>query len=544
MTSPDHSDGPATAQAAVEQRRSGGAKPSWPALLGLILLSMAVRGFLIADDLCLSRDGVHFVTFARQLADEPVRWMKATTKQPGYAFLLLGAHRLLGPTLGGDTPESWQHCGQLLALMGGVVVCVATYLLTLHLFGQPAAIVAGVFAGLWPQGAHLSADVLSDMPHLALYLIALPAICGALRRPRLWKPALCGCILGLAYLIRQEALGLVGASVVCWLWPGVHGPWRLKLTSVIILLVGFAAVVAPYSITTGKLMPNKGPADLIEQWPSAAPAPVGPAAVLAHVVPTWLLPGRMAEEWGRSGRYVFSTLFLIGLFLKRRDGRRLMPRADPCGRRLVILAASAQLILVVLRVGVFGEISSRYMVIPAALVIPWAAAAFVAVVGMLASRIMDPTPTRRAAVWVSGYIVVLAPLIYYVCLPVNDGTQRYRAAGIWLRQHAGGEQAVLAHDRLEQIMFYAGRTYPQTTWRKCRDSASAAELQEIIARDRPSWFVDAEASHQNLHDEAQHFKALLGGKATGDPPVHLVGPMGLRVMVFRIADVAPNQDME
>lgn len=538
MTLSGELDRPGGGQAAVGQR---GVKPSWPIMLGIVLLSMGVRGFLIADEPCLSRDGVHFVTFAKQLADDPIPSMKTTTKQPGYACLLLGAHRLLGPILGGDGPESWQRCGQLIAMLSGVVVCIAIYLLAQRLFGQSAAIVAGVFAGFWPQGAHLSADVLSDMPHLALYLIALLSAYGAMRNPRLWKPALCGGVMGLAYMIRQEALGLLGATVVCFLWPGARAPWQAKLTNVAILLVCFAAVVAPYSVATGKLMPNKGPGDLIEQLSSATPAPAEPAAILAHIVPPWLLPGRMAEEWCRSGRYVFSTLFLVGLFVRRRDGGRLMPMAEPCGRRLVVLAALAQLALVLLRVGVFGELSSRYMVIPAALVIPWAAAAFVAILRKLASGIMDPTPSRRAAVWVSGYIMALVPLIYYVSIPVNDGAQRFRTAGLWLREHAGAEDTVLAHERLKRVMFYAGRAYPRTRWLICSDSASVADIREIIARDRPAWFVDAEGSHRDIPDETQHFKALLAGEATGGPPTQRFGPPGLSVMVFHLADAASNQ---
>lgn len=536
-----NSDGPGVGQAAVGQHGAGDLNPAWPALLGIILLSVGVRGFLIADQACLSRDGIHFVKFAKQLADDPIPSMTDTTKQPGYSYLLLGAHRLAGPILGGIAPESWQRCGQLIAMLGGVVVCVAIYLLTQRLFGQSAAIVAGVFAGFWPQGGHLSADVLSDMPHLALYLVALLLAHETLRNPRLWKPGLCGCIMGLAYLVRQEALGLVGATVVCWLWPGVRRPWRVKLTSVVILLVCFTAVVAPYSIATGKLMPNKGPGDLIEQLSSVAPTPVESVATLAHVVPPWLLPGRMVEAWCRSGRYVFSTLFLVGLFLRRRDGGRLMPMAEPRGRRLIVLAVLAQLVLVLLRAGVFGELSSRYMVIPAALVIPWAAAAFVAIVRKLASGIMDPTPSRKAAVWVSGYIVALVPLIYYVSIPVNDGTQRYRAAGLWLRDHADAEDTVLAHGRLEQIMFYAGRTYPQTTWLAYRESASVAEIREIIARDNPAWFVDAEASHRDLRDETKHFKALLDGEIPRLSLAHTAGPTQTRVRVFRVSPVSERR---
>ena len=505
----------------------------WRGAVGVFLLALVVRGLLCAEPICLSRDGVHFVTFAKQLADDPIRWMRITTKQPGFSYLLLAAHRVLGPMSGGQTPESWQRCGELLAMIGGALVCLLIYALARRLFDRRTAIVAGLFACFWPQGGQLSADVLSDMPHLALYLLALLVAYEMLLKPGLWRPALCGLTAGGAYLIRQEALGLVVAAAIGLSWPGSRRPLRKKMTSVVILLVCFVAVVAPYSIAAGKIMPNKGPQDLFTRLSSSSIGAMASPWLLAHVVPPWLLPGQMADEWCHSGRYVFSTLFLLGLFLRRPDGEKLVPAAERSGRRLVILAVLVHLGLVVMRVGVFGEISSRYMVIPAALVIPWAAAAFVAIVGGIAARISDPTPTRRAAVWFSGYILALTPLLYYVTLPVNGGMERYRTAGLWMREHTGARGVVLAHDGLGPVMFYAGRTYPDATWLACRKSDSLADIRAIIARRKPAWFVDAKQSHQDELDEQTYFRELLGGEGGGMRQAFATGPAGRQVFVFR-----------
>ncbi len=57
----------------------------WRSCLAVVLLALVVRAGLCANLACISRDGVHFVIFAKQLADDPVKWMQITTKQPGFS---------------------------------------------------------------------------------------------------------------------------------------------------------------------------------------------------------------------------------------------------------------------------------------------------------------------------------------------------------------------------------------------------------------------------------------------------------------------------
>jgi hypothetical protein len=549
------------------------AAPPWRMCLAVMLLALLVRAFLCSQLACISRDGVHFVTFAKQLADDPIAAMKANTKQPGFAGLLLGTHRLVGPLLGGDAPLSWERCGQLLALLGGVAVCGLIYALARRLFDRTVAAVAGILAAFWWQGAQLSADVLSDMPHLALYLAAwliahqalstslpngptseIPTHVGMPRSGELPRIALCGVVAGLAYLLRQEAIGLPAAIGLCALWPRPGVPLRRRLVAVALLAGCFAAVIVPHALAVGKIMPNKSLHDLLFGWPRVSQAAGWlPSPVLAGVMPWWEAPLGMLEAWAKSGRYVISTLVLIGVLW------RPAPEAERTGRRLILAAVIVQILLVQLRVAIYGEISSRYLVIPAALAIPWAASGLVALLNAAIGRLRSSGNAARFLVLTAGCVLPLAPQVYYFLRPANYAGRYLRDAGAWLAADSKREEIVLAHERLEQMMFYADRTYPRDgAWLRIPRSATADDLCGLLDRSRPAWFIDAEvyrplpaggavtrpAPTQQMEcgtaalgcgfDGASFLEAIERRAQVSLLPTWVVGPPGKRVCLVRV----------
>ena len=462
----------------------------------VLAAAVALRAGLAMHPSCISRDGVRFVELAYKFTHDPAKWLPLESKQPGYPFLLDAAHRIFS-TLSPNSAEPWtllwERAGRWLAVTTGTAVVLLVYLLAERLFNPTTAAVAGLFAAMWPQGTHLSADVLSDMPHLAFYLFALWLAYRTVERMKFGTAAAAGVVAGLAYLIRQEAIGLLPAVAFAVWRCGTAFPTRRRAAIVAICLAGFALAAAPHSIAVGKLIPNKNPFDFLQDAESFAPA-TG-AVFAAHIAP-WQAPSRMAEEWARGGRYVFAALFLVCLFV------RTMPVAERRGRDLIAAAALAQLALVQLRVSAYGEISSRYLVIPVALSIPWAAAAFTALVTRVSLRIYDPSPPRRAAVWLSGFIIALTPLILYATRPVNAGKEHFRNAGLWLAERAAEDDIIVAHSRLEQLMFYAGRAFPRDeSWRRTRPADDAARVRRVldralrnVDRSRAVWYVDATRS--------------------------------------------------
>ncbi len=457
-----------------------------PTLLGIILTAAIFRAVVAAPDACISRDGVWFVEMAKKLADEPVRRMRIETKQPGLSWLILAADSIIAA----ETPEDWQATGTIIAGVGGVAVCALVYFLALRLFDRKVAAVAGLLAAFWPHGAQLSADVLSDMPHLALYLAAIALLATGLGKWAWLRWSAAGVVIGAAYWFRLEAIGLLPAVVI---WAGVvatRAHWRRAVLPSVLFLVSFSAIAGPYVFmarfpsTTASAVSNS-PNVLHANRRQSVAGDSSNSLVFANAVGPAKLPGRMAEEWARSGRYVFAALFLAGLFIKSTP-RAARPFALLCG-----IAATIQLLLVAARVLKYGELSSRYMLVPIALTIPWAAAGFVHLVGLAILQSSDSSRYKFIPIWASGLMIALFPLIYYGVMPINAGRMALREAGCWLRQSASEGDVILADDQnLAQVQYYADRIYPNAAkWDRLARDAGEAARDEAIGRIRPKWFV-------------------------------------------------------
>jgi hypothetical protein len=225
---------------------------------------------------------------------------------------------------------------------------------------------------------------------------------------------------------------------------------------------------------------------------------------------------------------VISTLFLLALVLK------LAPRAERTGRRLIIAAVVLQLLAVQLRIKSYGEISSRYMMIPLAMSIPWAASGLLALLNMIAVRLRSIWSVKSIDVRTLGVVVVALPMLYYLARPVNYDKAPYRQAGEWLHKNTQPADLVLAPERFLQIMFYAGRTYPDKTWVQGAKSSSIESLQADIQRCRPQWCIEDAGTRRSKSGEAQRFQALSSGVI---PELHRAwsSPVGgSEVGIFRV----------
>lgn len=491
---------------------------SRPLFLAAIGFAVAIRILLTSFPICIDRNGVQLVEFAKRMADDPVAAMKLTTRQPAYSWLLLQTHRLIGPIAGGDTPEAWQRCGELIALIGGLGACVAISAVARRLFDDRIAAVAAVLAACWPQGVVLSAGVLSDMPHLAAFLAAMLLIIDGCSRRSIGRLAAGGAVLGIAYLFKQEAISLFAGGLIAWWLSSRSEPIARRLGGAAGFAVVFAVVISPHSLATGALIPNKNPMDIL-RLVGAPQRGDGSNAILAYVVPWWQTPGRFFEDWLRSGRYVIPLLFLAGILLKQ----SAIARRE--GRALIVATVAVYIVLIQARSILYGEISERYAAIPGVLAIPWSAAGWCA----LADRLR-----ARNARWATALgALILLPLVVYSLRGITAPKIAYREAGARLRAAAAAEDRVLAHEHLEQIMFYAGRTYPDTTWIKCLRSDASDRIRRYIRGKRPAWYVDAESTHRGELDETRHFAWLRQANDQFEPLIE-TGRAGSRVVVYRI----------
>lgn len=467
-------------------------KTGWLILL-LIVAAAAVRIYGSVRLPCISRDGAFFVRFAAQLEEDAVAAMRAQTKQPGYSAMLLAVHRLGGARLSDDPALAWERCGLLLSIIGGVVGVWLVYRVTKALFDEKIGLLAALMAVFWPQHVELSGDVLSDAPHLAVYLGSLLAGLAALRGRRSAWLILCGVLGGLAYLLRQEGMGAVVAVGLCLLWAG-PGTRRARLRQAVILAAAFLIVVAPYSLAVGRVMPNKTIWDLFTGWhESVAWAATEKPSYLAGPVYWWNGPLRMLAAWAKSGRYVVATLALVSF------GWRQAPASDGAVRRLVAAAAILQLVAAQLRGLSFGEMSDRYLLIPTALTFPWAASGLGALVAEIDERRRRRRPEApRRPLPALALLIVLAPMATYSLRPAPTGLDWPRKAGAWLATHRQNGDVLLAHPQLAALSFYSGAPsawpFPGTD-----PKPSAQRWLQSVA-----WFAD-EPHLRRLSDEERIF---------------------------------------
>jgi len=430
------------------------------AIASLILVALIVRALVAAPPACISKDGTWFIEMAHKLADEPVRHMQIETKQPGLSWVYLVVGRITGHMSTATTPIEWQNLGVWIAVLCGAGVCGLIFELTRQLFDAQTALVAGLFAAVWPQGVELSADALSDMPHLLLYLgvtllVAARGNGTGERAIRLVGLLAAGFIGGLAYWIRLEAIGLL-AAVVCWHFLLANQTWKGRLARCACFGMGFLIPFFAFAALTGRLLFVKTPT-LTMLEPDALPR----ILQWAHTFPLWQTPGRIVEAWAKSGRYILALFFFVAVFWKA------VPRGENHLKQLCAWLIGWHLLLVLARVSMHGELSTRYLVIPAALTIPWAAEGYVALVRYLATRTTATQPRNVAQFLIVGMVLVAAPMVPYLMRPINSTRLPYREAGLWLAQHAAADEVIIASDvDLKQAQFYAGRMYPNNdNWR-------------------------------------------------------------------------------
>ncbi|MFQ5425274.1 MAG: glycosyltransferase family 39 protein [Phycisphaerae bacterium] len=461
----------------------------------IVVLGAGVQVYRAANLPCISRDGVFFVRFAKQLADAPVFYMRAQKKQPGYAWLLLGTHAVIGERLAARDPLAWQRCGQLLAILGGTAIIVLIFVLARTLFDARTGLIAAGMAAFWPQCAQLSADVLSDTLHLAIYLAALLVGLHALRRRRWFALVACGLLGGAGYLVRQESLGIPMAVGACLLWPRRGLSWRRGVTQAAVVCAAFSAAVAPYAIAIGKVMHNKTFQDLLFGPPAHAAAAAG-GPMLAGPVEWWTAPWTMLVAWGQSGVFVLSTWAMIGFLWSR------VPRSEPTARRLVAVAAMLQLIATQLRGASFDVISGRYMLIPAALSIPWAAAGLRCAVESLVERVASRRADARAqrsrprTIAVAVGLIAVSPMVYVCLRRPPAGADFLRRAGQWLADHRRAGDRLLAAPALDCVAFYGDLPHLVPGG----DEATAASAVTAPG----TWFADYSDSHR-LSDAERRF---------------------------------------
>ncbi len=223
------------------------------ALLATALLLMAQSGFKRAVELMPWPDGLEYAAAAVSLDQGrgaelhfggysyPSRYTE------GYPLILAAAY----PILGHDVAE----LGDATVAMG-LLAIVALYLLTLGCFGRASAFAAGILMAVSPVFVTYSTLVLSDVPALAVAILAALALARASRAQESSSPsslsgterqaalvywAIFGFLAGFAVMIRPTSATMLAGLVVAFVAVRPAG-WKSRsaVASLAALAIGFA----------------------------------------------------------------------------------------------------------------------------------------------------------------------------------------------------------------------------------------------------------------------------------------------------------------
>ncbi|MEP0841643.1 MAG: phospholipid carrier-dependent glycosyltransferase [Phycisphaerae bacterium] len=520
-------------------------RPAWSRLAVVLCVGLSIRLYLALTAALLSRDGVTFIWYAQKLSADPAGAMRAEKQHPLYPAMILGAHRVIQAAGGMFRPLSgsvgavlddpvrcWTLAGMSVTLAGGLAVIVAVYALAALLFDRRVGVIAAGLAALAAEFCQLSADALSDMPHLALYLFSLCCGVRALRSDAAREPGgnargcspraalgwlfLAGALSGLAYLVRPEGSGAgLVAAIGTLIWARTWPP-RRRLAGCAVVCLGVALMACPYMIVTGKIVQKKSILKFFSndaagtrfmrfenrsQIPgSQLPVPSSRFSVSGFQFPAVLRPpvgalggswprdlfragGLLLEHWCRAMRVAFLLPAILWLLMPRR-------RAAAEGLAVRLVAAGGALHIVVslaliLRFNYWELFSVRHAAILAALTLPFSAA------GLAGGPALAPAVAARlgrnalTALLLAG---LTAPTLPWMLEKRNAAELHLRRAGEWIRtqQPAGAK----VHTNRFTVAFYANGEW---LWSPDEDDVGrAGVLDRVLVEARvrhPDWLV-------------------------------------------------------
>jgi hypothetical protein len=423
------------------------------ALVLLIALHVAVKGWVVAHTLAVASDGYGFIAIARQMESGSF-WgaVRGSEQHPLFPLLLLGVSRPLRWSGFWAEPRAWELAGQLVSVASSILLVLPMCAIGRRIFNRTVGFWAAALFGVMPVPARIATDCLSDSTCLLFIAIALWLVLRATeRRSAVWLvPALAAA--GLAYLTRPEGLMAAVAIVLFvagmqlsprWRWPRRQLGWAVAALAALALVT-----VVPYGLLVGGLTGKNSMRALLGEA-AAGERPLGVA--LAAVL----------EEFTRSTSYVFAVFAGAGLLATVWYTWR-RPASWLAG-----LVWSSSLVLLTRLSWKAGYVSQRHMLPVVFVTVCWSAAGLMAAscAAALGIRwlVRDRGAGLRYAAQKTGWRLAAGSLALMVvfCVPalvrpLHRNRMAHLDAAAWLADHTDRSDVLL--DLSGIASFHAQRT--------------------------------------------------------------------------------------
>lgn len=510
-------------------------------LICIVLLALVLRVFVSVMTPVVGTDCYNFVHAAWSFSEGKYSEGLGHPFHPLFPFLIAVVSNFTG---------EYEAAGKAVALIFGTLTVFPLYFLARSMFGHNAAIFSVLFLAINPTHIRLSADIMSDVPHIFFFVTAVWMTWYTIKRQSWYCYAILGFIVVLDYATRVEGIGLV-LIILPWLLLTNIGKTRKnivrKLSYVFLFIFVIAVLATPYLLSlskkSGVWLPTRQTALLIFLGEKKEKAPDlktyrfrrgtdekrKPEAVrLAgwkenrqyHMICIYIV-----REFIKGFYEPLLIFFVVGFFKVVRPKFMLTP-LSLLGKSIIASIGSIRLRLAStdVRVELFllsifclyfilfyrlaysaYYISGRYVLPMVVLSFVWAGLGLELITSYLAG-IFSSTKYH----WLSStrIVALLVIVIMAVSLPKGLKVKRKhevskKEAGHWIRSHFVGGRPVIMGD--EKVAFYAqGEYLPLATenYKLILDKVKEFKInylvfyKEDILREYPWIYRDVEASEE------------------------------------------------
>jgi 4-amino-4-deoxy-L-arabinose transferase-like glycosyltransferase len=191
-------------------------KRPYSSLTLVIVFAAGIRLYLLWQYFCISSDGVRYIDAAQYFYSGKAPAGFSSIYPPLYSLMIAALYTLIG---------DWEWTGQILSIVAGVVVLVPLFVLLKKIYDDEIALIACLLAAMAPHLAHYSVHVRTEAIYILLSTVALLLFHTGIKNPSRFHFFYGGLIVGLAYLVRFEAIGFL---VIIPIWLFVE--WRFGKT--------------------------------------------------------------------------------------------------------------------------------------------------------------------------------------------------------------------------------------------------------------------------------------------------------------------------
>ncbi|MCP4268658.1 MAG: glycosyltransferase family 39 protein [Candidatus Brocadiaceae bacterium] len=208
----------------------------------LLIISFSVRIYLSVFTYVIKNDSVAYMQNAKYFANGDFARGLGHDYHPLYSLIMAVLYKVV--------PDI-ELSGTITSVLFGTLTVIVFYLIGKNVFDRKVSFVSAIILAFHPYAVRFSADIISESTYFFFFISALGLGYFAITNRKLLLFALTGICSALAYLARPEGIGIV---IIVAFWCAfkdcvkIKLLWKMKLISILILVVSFLAFSMPYLV--------------------------------------------------------------------------------------------------------------------------------------------------------------------------------------------------------------------------------------------------------------------------------------------------------